>query len=60
MNGFKPSKASGPNSIPTKLLIEFSASIINPLVNIINVSLNEGVFPHLNKEPEVCPIYKKW
>ena len=23
------------------------------------MSLNEGVFPHSNKEAEVCPIYEK-
>ena len=54
-----PSKASGPNSIPTKLIIEFSELLANPLSCIINMSLKEGIFPSLNKEANVCPIHKK-
>ena len=54
-----PSKSSGPNSISTNLLIEFSELVVNPLSRIINMSLTEGVFPSLNKEANVCPIHKK-
>ena len=55
----KSSKACGPNSISTNLLIEFSELLVNPLVSIINMSLKEGIFPSLNKEATVCPIHKK-
>ena len=54
----KSSKACGPNSIPGKLLIEFSELSAYPLLSIINMSLNEGIFPNLNKIATVCPIHK--
>ena len=53
------SKATGPNSIPTNLLKQFTNELIEPLVTIINKSLNEGIFPHILKYASVCPIYKK-
>ena len=59
ISNLKSSKASGPNSIATNLLIEFSEHLITPLSSIINMSLSEGIFPSLNKEGEVCPIHKK-
>ena len=59
INGLKSSKASGPNSIPSSILVEFSNFLIEPLTTIINMSLREGIFPSLNKEAYVCPIFKK-
>ena len=59
INNISPSKSCGPNSIPTNLLIEFSHLLVYPLVSIINMSLNLGTFPSLNKEADVCPIHKK-
>ena len=55
----KSSKASGPNSISTNLLIEFGDFLIHPLVSLINMSFKEGIFPNLNKEASICPIHKK-
>jgi len=52
-------KASGPNSIPTSLLKEFSSLLIEPITNLINKSLTEGTFPSLFKMAQICPIYKK-
>ena len=52
-------KSCGPNSIPTNILTEFPALLVNPIVTIINMSLKEGIFPTLNKEASVCPIFKK-
>ena len=59
INGLKSSKACGPNSIPSCILVEFADSLIEPLTTIINMSLKEGVFPSLNKEANICPIFKK-
>ena len=53
------SKASGSNGFSTSLIIQFSCALIDPLVSIINMSLNEGIFPNLLKEAHVCPTYKK-
>ena len=52
-------KASGPNSIPTNLLKEFSTLLAYPIKIIINKSLTEGTFPSLFKVAQICPIYKK-
>ncbi len=56
---FSSGKASGPFSIPTNLLKEFRHLFANPLVIIINKSLEEGCFPNLLKLAIVCPIFKK-
>ena len=56
---FAISKASGPHSIPTKLL-KISAPIIVPiLTKLTNKSLNQGIFPRILKFANVCPIFKK-
>ena len=54
----KPSKACGPNSISSKLLKVHCDSLCEP-VNILNMSLLQGIVPELLKDSEVCPIYKK-
>ena len=55
INGIKPNKAIGPNTIPTKILKEFKTELSESLSDIINVSFNKGICPDLN----VIPIYKK-
>ena len=59
INGLKSSKVSGHNTIPSSILVEFSNFLIEPLTTIINMSLKEGIFPSLNKEAYVCPIFQK-
>jgi hypothetical protein len=56
---FGASKASGPYSIPTNLLKEFSLQFSVPISIIINKSLNEGIFPQSLKIALVCAIFKK-
>ena len=60
LNEMKSSKASGPNSIATNLFMEFSRFLLYPLVVLINMLFEEGVFPSLNKEADVSPIFKKF
>ena len=55
----KPSKACGPNSIPSNLLRVHGDSLCEPLKYILNMSLSQGIFPELLKDAIVCPIYKK-
>ena len=55
----KTNKASGPNSIPTKILKLFKKEFSKPLSDIINLSFNQGVFPNLLKIANVIPIHKK-
>ena len=51
-------KATGPVSIPIKLLKLIPDLILVPLCNIINASFNTGVFPNLLKLVKVIPIHK--
>ena len=43
ISDMRVSKATGPNSIPTNLLKQFTDELIEPLVIIINKSLEEGI-----------------
>ena len=52
-------KATGPNSIPTKLLKVFDKTISVPLANLINLSFEKGIFPKSLKIASVIPIFKK-
>ncbi len=59
ISDLSPSKALGPNSIPTSILKDHIDLLIDPLTSILNKSLTEGTFPDLLKLASVCPIYKK-
>ena len=59
IKNFSTSKTSGPFSIPTNILKEFSQFVIEPLTAIINKSLDEGFFPKNLKSALVIPIFKK-
>ena len=52
-------KATGPNSIPTKILKVFSKTISIPLANLINLSFECGIFPMSLKVASVTPIHEK-
>ena len=45
--------------IPIKFLKEFSDIYITPFTDIINNSINDGVFPSTMKLADVTPIFKK-
>ena len=58
MLSLNPSKAIGPNSIPTKilkLLINFSSQ----LTELFNLSFSRGVFPLILKASNDIHVYKK-
>ena len=55
----KTNKASGPNSIPTKILKLFKKEFSKPLSDIIDLSFNQGVFSDLLKIANVTHIHKK-
>ena len=59
MSLMKTNKASGPNSIPTKILKLFKKEFSKPLSDIINLSFNQSVFPNLLKIANVTLIHKK-
>ena len=51
-------KATGPNSIPAKILKVFSKTISIPLANLINLSFECGIFP-MFLNASVTPTHKK-
>ena len=51
-------KATGPYSVPLKLLILISDLIIIPLCYIMNMSLFSGIYPDKLKIVKVIPIHK--
>ena len=55
----KINKASGPNSVPTNILKLFKKEFSKPLIDMINMSFNQGVFPNILKIANVIPIHKK-
>ena len=52
-------KATGSNSIPTKILKVFSKTISIPLANLIDLSFKCGIFTMSLKVASVTPIHKK-
>lgn len=53
------SKSNGPNSIPSKLLVNVVNKISPALTKIINISFQTGTYPDLLKTVKVIPVYKK-
>ena len=53
------SKASGPFSVPSKILKSQKNNLLKPLTSIVNKSLAEGTFPNMLKLATVVPIFKK-
>ena len=53
-----PNKATGPSSIPLKLLHVIADLIVFPLCHIINISFSKGVFPEKLNIIKVMPLHK--
>ena len=52
-------KSVGPNSIPIKLLKQFSKEISVPIEKLINLSFETGIFPDALKLASIIPVFKK-
>ena len=52
-------KASGPNSIPYRILFLLKNEMSNQLADLFNLSFKTGVFPSVLKTAKVIPIFKK-
>ena len=59
ISSFKSNKASGPNSIPYRILFLLNNEISNQLADLFNLSFKTGVFPSALKTAKVIPIFKK-
>ena len=59
INELNPTKATGPNGIPTKSLQMVSNIICTPLSRIFNISVPSGTHPEKLKHANVIPVFKK-
>ena len=59
ISSFSVSTSSGPNSIPTKILLLLKDHICQPLHKIFNLSLRVGQHPDILKVSKTIPIFKK-
>jgi len=59
LHKLNPSKASGPDSIPTKVLKECAHAISDSLTSLFNISLATATLPTSWKHANIIPIHKK-
>ena len=52
-------KGSGPNGLPSKILLMLKDEISIPLTIIFNISQRTGTYPRLLKLSKTIPVYKK-
>ena len=58
INTISTNKVTGPNSIPIDILQQIKISIAQPLVNIINLSYENGTYIEDMKISKVIPTFK--
>ena len=58
INGLKNSSSTGWDNIPTNVIKAVSGTIVAPLTQLINKSLQQGIFPDALKIAKISPIYK--
>ena len=59
ISSFNSNKASGPNSIPYRILFLLKNGISKHLADLFNLSFMTGVFPSILKTAKVIPVFKK-
>ena len=59
ISSLSDNKSSGPNSIPTRILILLKKDISTQLVDIFNLVFSSGIYPTPLKTAKVIPIHKK-
>ena len=59
ISSLNSNKASGPNSIPYRILFLLKNEISNQLADLFNLSFKTGVFPSVLKTAKVIAIFKK-
>ena len=58
IHSLKPKNSSGYDDISNKFLKELHPVILQPLTEVINRSLQEGIFPDDMKRSDTIPLYK--
>ena len=59
ISSLNSNKASGPNSIPYRILFLLKNEISKQLTDLFNLSFMTGVFPSVLKTAKVVPVFKK-
>ena len=59
ISSLQENKASGPNSLPIKMLKTSKKQLSVPLTYLINLAFETGVFPDILKTAKLIPIIKK-
>ena len=59
ISSLNSNKASGPNSIPYRILLLLKNEISKQLADLFNLSFMTGVFPSVLKTAKVVPVFKK-
>ena len=59
ISSLNSNKASGPNSIPYRILFLLKNEISKQLADLFNLSFMTGVFPSVLKIEKVVPVFKK-
>ena len=59
ISSLNSNKASGPNSIPYRILFLLKNDISKQLADLSNLSFMTGVFPSVLKTAKVVPVFKK-
>ena len=59
ISALKTNKAAGYDDLNSNVILHVINSIRKPLFFILNLSLNEGIFPDLLKISKISPIFKK-
>ena len=59
INSLSPKKSTGPNSIPSYILLYMQKELALPLTKLTNLSLLSGKHPNMLKIAKIVPIFKK-
>ena len=59
ISSLNSNKASGPNSIPYRILLLLKNEISKQLADLFNLSFMTGIFPSVLKTAKVVPVFKK-
>ena len=59
ISSLNSNKASGPNSIPYRILYLLKNEILKELADLFNLPFMTGVFPSVLKVAKVVPVFKK-
>ena len=58
VNALKGSSSSGPDKIPTRVIRAILPAFLSPLIKLVNLSFEKGIFPESLKQAKVIVMCK--